>query len=53
VNAGSGAVDSADEIAWESVSMVQTPTLFEWAGGGDAFACLIDKVYDRVERDPL
>jgi hemoglobin len=30
-----------------------TPTLFEWAGGGDAFRRLIDCFYDRVEGDPL
>ena len=30
-----------------------TPTLFEWAGGDDAFDRLINCFYDRVERDPL
>ena len=30
-----------------------TPTLYEWAGGGDAFARMIDAFYDRVERDDL
>ena len=29
------------------------PTLFEWAGGADAFRRLIDAFYDRVERDDL
>jgi hemoglobin len=29
------------------------PSLFEWAGGGDAFRRLIDAFYDRVERDDL
>jgi hemoglobin len=31
----------------------QTPTLFEWAGGQDAFRRLIGAFYDRVERDDL
>lgn len=30
-----------------------TPTLFEWAGGGEAFERLIDAFYDRVEDDEL
>ncbi|NMO88948.1 group II truncated hemoglobin [Actinomycetospora sp. TBRC 11914] len=30
-----------------------TPTLFEWAGGRDAFRQLIDAFYDRVESDDL
>ena len=30
-----------------------TPTLYEWAGGADAFRRLIDAFYDRVERDDL
>ena len=29
------------------------PTLFEWAGGAEAFRRLIDAFYDRVERDDL
>ena len=29
------------------------PSLFEWAGGRDAFTGLIDAFYDRVERDEL
>jgi hemoglobin len=29
------------------------PTLYEWAGGGDAFRRLIDAFYDRVEGDDL
>ena len=29
------------------------PTLFEWAGGRDAFERLINAFYDRVERDEL
>jgi hemoglobin len=29
------------------------PTLYEWAGGDEAFARLIDAFYDRVERDDL
>lgn len=29
------------------------PLLYEWAGGDEAFAGLIDAFYDRVERDPL
>ena len=28
-------------------------TLYEWAGGEDAFKRLIDAFYDRVERDEL
>jgi len=28
-------------------------TLYEWAGGGDAFERLINAFYDRVERDEL
>jgi hemoglobin len=31
----------------------ETPTLFEWAGGGDAIRRLIDRFYDRVEGDEL
>ena len=30
-----------------------TATLYEWAGGQDAFRRLIDAFYDRVERDDL
>ena len=30
-----------------------TPTLYEWAGGGSAIRRLIDAFYDRVERDDL
>jgi hemoglobin len=30
-----------------------TPTLFEWAGGGQAIRRLIHAFYDRVERDEL
>jgi len=33
--------------------MTQIPTLYEWAGGSDAFARLINAFYDRVEQDPL
>jgi hemoglobin len=29
------------------------PTLYEWAGGGEAIRRLIDAFYDRVERDEL
>ena len=29
------------------------PTLYEWAGGRDAFRRLIDAFYDRVEADEL
>lgn len=32
---------------------VEPPTLFEWAGGIDAFARLIEAFYDRVEQDDL
>jgi hemoglobin len=31
----------------------ETPTLFEWAGGGAAFERLINAFYDRVEDDEL
>jgi len=31
----------------------ETPTLYEWAGGGDAIERLIDAFYDRVEEDEL
>ena len=30
-----------------------TPTLYEWAGGREAFRGLIDAFYDRVEHDDL
>jgi hemoglobin len=30
-----------------------TPSLYDWAGGGDAFRRLIDAFYDRVEHDDL
>jgi hemoglobin len=30
-----------------------TPTLYEWAGGGEAFERLINAFYDRVEGDEL
>lgn len=33
--------------------MVETPTLYEWAGGDAAFVRLIDCFYDRVEQDEL
>ena len=35
------------------MSSEQTPTLYEWAGGGEAVTRLIDAFYDRVERDEL
>jgi hemoglobin len=31
----------------------ETPTLFEWAGGGEALRRFIDRFYDRVEKDEL
>jgi hemoglobin len=31
----------------------ETPTLYEWAGGRDAFRRLIEAFYDRVEQDEL
>ena len=34
-------------------SKAATPTLYEWAGGDEAFARLIDCFYDRVEQDEL
>ncbi len=33
--------------------MSDTPTLFEWAGGREAFHRMINAFYDRVERDEL
>ncbi|WP_354698204.1 hypothetical protein DSM112329_03869 [Paraconexibacter sp. AEG42_29] len=30
-----------------------TPTIFDWAGGDDAFRRWLDVFYDLVERDPL
>jgi hemoglobin len=33
--------------------MTATPTLYEWAGGAEAFARLIEAFYDRVEDDDL
>jgi hemoglobin len=31
----------------------ETPSLYEWAGGREAFERLIEAFYDRVERDEL
>jgi hemoglobin len=31
----------------------QTPTLYEWAGGREAFERLVNAFYDRVEKDEL
>lgn len=31
----------------------KAPTLYEWAGGREAFERLIEAFYDRVERDEL
>jgi hemoglobin len=31
----------------------ETRTLYEWAGGGEAFERLLNAFYDRVERDEL
>ena len=33
--------------------MSEVPTLYEWAGGRDGIARMIDCFYDRVERDDL
>jgi hemoglobin len=33
--------------------MNDTPTLYEWAGGEAAIRRLMDRFYDRVERDEL
>ncbi len=33
--------------------MAEDPTLFDWAGGLDAFDRMINAFYDRVERDEL
>ena len=32
---------------------MSTPSLYEWAGGGDALRRLVGAFYDRVERDEL
>jgi hypothetical protein len=34
-------------------AVVDGPTLYEWAGGHDAFDRMIDAFYDRVERDEM
>src|SRR5438552_5419555 len=40
--------------AWScATTMVAVPSLFDWAGGEDAFARLINAFYDRVEADEL
>jgi hemoglobin len=31
----------------------ETPSLYEWAGGREAIESMIDRFYDRVERDEL
>ena len=33
--------------------MANPPTLYEWAGGSDAFSQMINAFYDRVEQDDL
>ena len=33
--------------------MAEHPTLYEWAGGSDAFDRMINAFYDRVEQDEL
>ena len=33
--------------------MSEVPTLYEWAGGQPAIERMIDRFYDRVERDDL
>jgi hemoglobin len=35
------------------MSDAEVPSLYEWAGGSDAFRRLIDTFYDRVEKDDL
>lgn len=32
---------------------VDTPTLYDWAGGSEAIRGMIDRFYDRVEQDEL
>jgi hypothetical protein len=32
---------------------LEVPTLYDWAGGDDAFTRLINAFYDRVEQDDL
>src|SRR5437899_6711680 len=36
-----------------TTTIVAVPSLFDWAGGEDAFARLINAFYDRVETDEL
>ena len=33
--------------------MAETPTIYEWAGGRDAFSRWLNAFYDRVEAEPL
>jgi hemoglobin len=33
--------------------MAGTPTIYEWAGGTEAFECWLNAFYDLVEADPL
>lgn len=36
-----------------AMSDAEAPSLYDWAGGSDAFRRLIDAFYDRVENDEL
>jgi hemoglobin len=45
---------TADPLGYgDDMSEERVPTLFEWAGGAEAFRRLIDAFYDRVEQDDL
>jgi hemoglobin len=37
----------------DATSEASPPTLYEWAGGDDAFVRLMERFYDRVEQDEL
>jgi hemoglobin len=43
----------AGPLASSGVAASETPTLYEWAGGREAFERLIEAFYDRVEQDEL
>ncbi len=45
--------DLAHHLRRYIAPMADDPTLFEWAGGGDAFNRMIDSFYNRVEQDEL
>jgi hemoglobin len=45
--------DWADYLRRYIATMADDPTLYGWAGGGEAFRRMIDAFYDRVEQDEL